>query len=277
VDEDLEVIAEKLRRAERGLQDLAPAIEAFRNTKPHSIIRKKKPHGPDPFECDVIYTAGKLRNREPLVEWAASAGEILYNLRSALEQAACRLSRLHCAPLEPPSGVGFPIFTSESKCFRRNDKGAFRQSSGAHLIRAMSDEAQKAILAVQPYQRASQPKDHPLAILDDLMNHDKHQAPHIVASALDDTEIREREVRNASVRIRERHLGTFVEGDKLMRVQIRRTGPNAKADIELKFALGVAFAKDGPAPGRPFPDALFEVVEYVLKDVFRNRLKPLLG
>jgi hypothetical protein len=277
MDEDLEAILEKLRTANRRLQDLAPGIESFRNSKPHSIIRQDQPYGADGLSSDVVYTVGALKNREPLVKWAVAAGEILYNLRSALEQSAYRLSRLHCAPSEPPGGIGFPIFTSKSRFFRTNSSGAFREGSGAHQIRAMSHEAQQAILAVQPYQRMNQPEDHPLAILDALMNHDKHQAPHIVASAVDDIKLRENDVRNATVRIREKRLGAFVAGDKLMRVEIRRTGPNAKTDIELEFALGIAFAKDGPAAGMPFPDVLAEVVEYVLKDVMVDRLVPLLG
>ena len=276
MEEGLQAILEKLRRAEQRLEDLAPSIEAWRIFESNGIVRDGNSHGGDGLGGDAIDRAEALHDRDPRVTWAVATGEILYNLRSALDQAAYRLSRPRRAPFEPPPGVGFPIFTSRKRFFRVTKRGTFRASSGAHMIRAMSHDAQAHVIAVQPYQLLDQAKSHPLALLDAFLKQDGREAPHIVAYPFEGSRSGPVAVRDPIVPAAKRALGASVEEDEGGLVATRRTGSGADGEADVRFAAGVAFAADGPAAGRPFPDTLFEIVQYVLEDVLRDRLAPLL-
>lgn len=112
---------------------------------------------------------------EPSETWGVLLGEIVHNLRSALDHLVYEAS----APDEngrPLSGTEFPIFIDEDK-FRSEARGG-----GLYKIRGLTAETRAFVESVQPF-RSKNPRRHSLWALQDLSNTDKHRLLNMVVAA----------------------------------------------------------------------------------------------
>lgn len=111
----------------------------------------------------------------PLEHWGLLFGECIHNIRSALDNLAFALARLHQDPPTRPEDIQFPIFQEKEKFDRKRGR----------YIGQLPPEAALMIEQLQPFQRNHQddpgtPASDPLVLLSWLNNNDKHRIPSVV-------------------------------------------------------------------------------------------------
>lgn len=123
---------------------------------------------------DVEWTHG------PEHHWGTIVGDCLHNLRCALDHIVWELS-------DGPNGNApraseFPIFDDRDKFLKRRPNGKPDTFSGLRKIEGVDDtNARTAIRGLQPFQRSDTAR-HPLWVLHELNNIDKHRALPIITS-----------------------------------------------------------------------------------------------
>jgi hypothetical protein len=155
----------KLDRAKEHAEVFKAEVDRFAAEKPY------------PFHVvtlygNNIYDVEWVRN--PPARWGAIAGDCVHNLRSALDHIAWDLAS--DGDGNAPYHTEFPIFVDREKFFQRTKAGEPARGSGLRKIDAITDlNLQTAIKRLQPFQ-SEHPTRHPLWILHELDNLDKHRA-----------------------------------------------------------------------------------------------------
>ena len=164
-----EGIAWKIRRAETHFSELVAGAKVFlaADPEPYPIVTED-----DPESRDRIYRMEIVRH-PPAAEWGVLAGDVIHNLRSALDHLAYALCLAHSPSGTPPSGTEFPIFADED-LFDQTARGG-----GLYKIRGMSGEVQKAVRQLQPFQHGAAAKSQSLWLLHEMSNIDKHRYLHL--------------------------------------------------------------------------------------------------
>jgi hypothetical protein len=158
----IRAIGLKVVRASDQTKVLANLQTQYVDTKPrpYRILRAVKAD----FTEHVYY----LRYDVPIpLEFSILLGEIVHNLRSALDQCIFQLALNHTG-IEHDKTM-FPVFTS---------LGDFRKH-GAWRIRDVGDSPRAFIRSLQPYPERSLPVHHSLLDLNNLSNADKHRIAHL--------------------------------------------------------------------------------------------------
>jgi hypothetical protein len=153
----------KLERAKRQMKELGDALRSFFRTKPYKFSGK-----PNPKSREVAYTMDSVKPIPP--EIPLIAGEIIQNLRSALDHLAYQLYLLGTKGGKVNKNIAFPI--AENKLIYDEIK--------PRRIKGMSSAAIAAIDAVQPYGGGNDV----LWQLHALNNIDKHRLILTVGSAV---------------------------------------------------------------------------------------------
>ncbi|MFD3594290.1 hypothetical protein ACFWU5_16305 [Nocardia sp. NPDC058640] len=149
----------KLDRAHVHLVDLNERVRVFRKDYPYEFTPQiRQPHP----TCDEIHfqIVVKSAHDQP-DEWSTIVGDILTNLRAALDHAVFEHIRAK-NPKLPQEKIKFPIV----------DKRAEMETKARWFDRPIY----RAVNEVQPYRVQPKPELHPLAILRDLVNADKHRS-----------------------------------------------------------------------------------------------------
>ncbi|MCZ7587694.1 MAG: hypothetical protein M5U27_02285 [Gaiella sp.] len=147
----------KLGRAEEHLDAIDAEIGRYIKSHPYIPVRE---YHPEPSRPDVV---GLRIIEAPRPELALTVGDYLYNVRSALDHLAWQLVIANNG--EPTNRTEFPIF----KDSRTYENRVGEKVSGMHPMAAAFIEG------LQPYNRRDGSLDHPLWLLHDLCNIDKHQ------------------------------------------------------------------------------------------------------
>jgi hypothetical protein len=157
-------IYSKVNRANRHIDELHSVIRRYIDTSPYKIGRKT-----DPQTGEVVYY---LLEAPPIPEeMALIAGDVLQNLRSALDHLAWALVETNgCRPNERTC---FPIM--EGKPLTRDDKNRFDRK-----IEGMGQEAKDIIRSLNPYKGGNDD----LWLLHRLNNIDKHRTIFTVGFAV---------------------------------------------------------------------------------------------
>jgi hypothetical protein len=162
----------KLLRAYGGLQELNNGLASFRDSGSYEFVRYA-----DANTGDNILQLRIFREPPPIL--GIIIGEIVHNLRSALDQLACLV------PLVPgakrPQRASFPIFDRADPDPAKPKLSAFRRDYKGRIGNIVP-EAYGIIESVQPYHSTGEAPWHPLALLEDLWNWDKHNAISVVAA-----------------------------------------------------------------------------------------------
>lgn len=101
-------VEEKIERSKKHIQDLDVAIKAFLKTDPYAVGAKRDPETRRP-----IYYLTSVQAVP--AEVALIAGDIIQNLRSALDHLAYQLVLVGTGKPGPFPHVYFPIFNSATK------------------------------------------------------------------------------------------------------------------------------------------------------------------
>lgn len=244
----------KLGRAEVQLDQLDAEIARFLRRDTYEITQDFKP---DTGRCTLhfIVNTGRRSN-------GASIGEIVHNLRSALDHLACQLFRQ--AGGTDCDATKFPILVSDSERDRQVDRAVAPKVAG----RSKSKTARAS--AIQTRGRAS--KD-PLAILNRLANDDKHRllVPIFAAIIPSSTAmIGYRETQDVDPSPQAEFFlpaGPLHEDAPLAELDFPITGPNPYVEVEPHFPIDIAFTD-----GAPVVTMLGFVGGHVATEVFRRFL-----
>jgi len=267
----LEGCLAKLHRAKAHLDALEEASGEFRRgSEPVRLVREDKAEG---SLVEFIYRA-KISAQPPL-SMSVLVGDALYNLHSALDHLAWQLALLGSHPATPPTGSTFPIFRNRGRFWRTDTRtGNYTPWSGARRIAAMPDDAQALIVELQPYCRGDDAIDHPLWLLHELSNTDKHSTLHLAVSALTGKRL---SVPKGSEHLRidsfEAFPGLLHDGAVLGRVRASLTD-EAEVEIYPECSFNEAFSEAGPAKGMLVMTTLGGILNYISDEVLSSRFLP---
>lgn len=248
-------LAGTFRKLSRGIHHRAEVdrlVKAFVKTKPYTIRSEIEPQSRD----KVWY----LNNtpRTPPLSVSISAGDAVYNLRSALDHLAWQLVINNGN--QPDERTAFPISESPdywNRWWKAKTEG-------------MSDPAVALIKCYQPCFQTHHYLGLWASWLEGLSNIDKHRHLHVTLSAANGGLFSHSVPFDARWFI---HAGSIEADTELARIE------EAYSDVEYGFFAEVAFAKSSPAGDQPIGPTLrcFEaLVERILRD-FGNRffIRPL--
>jgi hypothetical protein len=251
--------------------DLNGAIDTFRKTNPYTVGIKR-----DSQTRKLIYYVTRV---DPVpLEVAAIAGDVVHNLRTALDHVHQHLFMIGTGTSVPSKDVAFYIDGHPNP-------NHYKTSAPAKL-RGLRKDAIDALDRIEPHKGG---KGHYLWILNELNNIDKHRALVIVASAYRSVSIwpiAQRLMSNipGGITITDEiakvmHDASFIRpadnlcplkaGDELF-IDAADAEPNQK----IKFRFDVAIYEPQVIESKPIVETLHQLVQFVGDTVMA--LKPLL-
>ncbi len=247
----------KLGRADEHLDALDDASKKWFDTNPYGIADQIDPR-------TRIHYVRATKNAEPSPTFGLLIGDTLHNLRSGLDQLTYSLAVKNRGIPLPPTverNSEFPIFDSR--------KGF--QTGRVRRIGEIHPEAQARIQSLQPYRMWGDETKHPLWLLYELSNLDKHRRMALAASGQMDM----------GMGIYSGHIThmVFKGSVRLKRSAVLmeyRLGPNIPANIQLNLSPQIVFGEDVPLVGdTPVSQALRKTRDYIHAEVL-PRLEPYL-
>jgi hypothetical protein len=172
---DLSGCRAKVKRAERQLTALNRLVVA------HCSAPAKRNAKPIEFHPEANVFALRFDRRPPPIRWGVLAGEIVHNLRSALDHLVWQMVLANGGqPQEGALGHSFPIWLDGPKPGTTFAASVTKPRVGK--LRGVHPDHVALIEQLQPYMRLRLPGEsvsaQPFAVLDDMWNRDKHRLLH---------------------------------------------------------------------------------------------------
>ena len=248
----------KLARAEELIEELTAALLAF-------LLQSRPYTSEGEFDAATSDWVVVFRvHEEPPSRWGVLIGDVVHNLRSALDHLAWQLVLLNGA--EPTARTQFPIYS---------DEVAYRRERAQELIAGMRDEDKAAVETFQPFrQNAAEVKPHHLAVLQELSNFDKHRVLHttLVQTAASQFSVYNLEDISAISELRPQ-FGVLQDGSELVRIGVVADGTAPRLQVDAQLRLDVAFAdEESSVHDENVVGVLVELREYV--DVVIDAFAP---
>ncbi len=254
----------KLDQAAEHLQSLKAKIERWLGGHPYVLVNK---FNPERGEHSVwIRPEG-----EPPAEFSIIVGECLYNLRSALDYLVYDLVKAHKGtPLSSDVATKseFPIFIDRNK-FEEHRK---------RKIGGIDERAQAVIEGLQPYDkdrgfhsfaslfaRRHPEAYHPLWLLHELSNIDKHRERHLTLFGPEAVTFGGHNADFAE--IVDRDAVSIKSGTTVETLRYLPTDPRREVEVHFSFVLNVAFEEGPPAFGEPVLDVLARLHDFITHDI----------
>jgi hypothetical protein len=247
----LEILRTKVERAKKHVSDVEGQLRGFFDTKPYVIGTKR-----DPQTRRLIYYLTSVVEPSPLL--AATVGDALHNLRSALDHLAHRLVVVGIGRSGPFYYVYYPIFDSATEY----------EAKKMGQIKGMRQSAIDAIDATRPYKGGNDQ----LWMLHNLDKIDKHRLLIAVGSAARSVDLggfMSRQMADAFPQLGKiPALSAFFKpADRMCPLkagdELFIDAPDAKVDQELQFRFDVALSDAGIANGEPVLETLQQMVDLV--------------
>jgi hypothetical protein len=154
-------VVAKFNRAKEQFDVLREEMGTFSDRDPKAHFSRGY------FDTDTWEWIERFQIREPPpLRWGVMLGDCVHNLRSALDHLICQLTLLDGGTMEDCERTQFPIASKSEAQFEQ--MADFRIPGLSKRHRAMVKRA-------QPYRAGDRAWKHPLAILADLSNTDKHR------------------------------------------------------------------------------------------------------
>lgn len=241
----------KIERAKKHIVDLQAAIDAARETQLYRFATQR-----DPKTGHLVYYVTNVQEPPPSI--SAIAGDVLQNLRSALDHLAYQLVCVGMGSNGPFRWPQFPVYDSAEKY----------ESGKNAVIHGMRPEAIKAIDQTKPYKGGNDT----LWRLHELNRIDKHRVLITVAGqyhSLDLGGLLSREMQRLFPQSPFPEMSVFFGvkgrlvplkvGDPLLVDQ----RPDAKPDEKMKFAIQVVLYESGVIEGEPLIETLQQMIDLV--------------
>jgi hypothetical protein len=238
----------KLQRGGQHFRALHQEFTAYWKRAPYRIVEDR--------DSQPGYIVQKLQILEaPPVHWSPMIGDVVHNLRCALDYLTCELVLLDGGTVT--KSTQFPILD------RPQPTGIERWTKG------MTAAHRALIEAEQPYHgRYGGAAEDPLALLRELSNTDKHRALHLVYYCVGGTKFSlavPGPVEHAWV-----NLGPLEDGAGVQAFRLT-CHPTAECDVKVQAELtfDIALGETGPGPGRPVAHSLAAIGAHVRQFVER--------
>lgn len=202
------------------------------------VIRTRFEYDPKTGWCE-----GFIDNipQPPPYRFGLIIGDIVHNLRSALDHLAWELANLTSPNRGNDWVTQFPITLSPDEFATR----------GVARLKFIAPEHRGLIEQEQPYiTSGSSPEGHPLAWLQDLSNRDKHKGIHPVSVSLDAYYAHPIPVRDADISDRTTYVTDLTVGAKIMRMKLVARGPNPLVEVKPAISLPDVAIRSGNSLGR---------------------------
>jgi hypothetical protein len=164
----------KIDRARQQTDALASELERFYAELTYSVRER--------FDAATGRKTAIFTVTKPLVPtWSAIIGEIVHDLRSALDTAVYDLTIAEQGG--PLDGTEFPVYEDEAKYTKTSKKGVPDRGSGLFKIRGINDRAKTLVKELQPFEfrKTHSPNQASiLALLHELSIIDKHRTIHLM-------------------------------------------------------------------------------------------------
>jgi hypothetical protein len=147
---DLDGVRIKIARAQLHLRALREGLDEFARSKPYSIVVET-----DPKTGDQLF---KVTDEPAVPPDFPEIGDILYNLRSALDHLAYQLVIGGAAKIAPTKRTSFPIY---------DDAALFADPQAQAKMRGMDDAVRMRIEWYQPCFGRHRHRDHALWSLEE--------------------------------------------------------------------------------------------------------------
>jgi hypothetical protein len=218
----------RLRRADELLNRIEAEVGAFLKTGAYKVTVH-------PNQDHTCYTGIiEVKNPPDIERWSLMFGDLIHNLRCALDNMVWAIA-VHYDPALATSDdrvLAYPIW---DKPPNSNDRGK---------IKALKCErVRKAIEFMQPHNRpdSSYSPYHPLSILRDLDNSNKHKLLHLTyprlgGGRLNPVAFRAPDENNPQSAL---YLGQVKDGTEVFKVFFDRPHPEAKIYFQLTFVMAV--------------------------------------
>lgn len=248
----------KLRRANMHLDEIERQVKAFAAPNPNHFV-----HQYDDGRGQVI-TRPHPSLFAPREDWSTTIGDCVHNLRSALDHLAHDLVTLGGGvPRGGRSGTAFPILDSLV-----GPNGGPRKLHISTSTGNISPEVFAVIEALQPYNRLNRlddPLSHPLWVLSELDNMDKHRTLALTGIALNGFGFGINTMRDISLHIATMggYTGPFDENAELAVWKATVTGPNPQMDMQPRGTIQVALAPPCIMAGEPLIPTLTDLRDYI--------------
>jgi hypothetical protein len=263
---DLTGVELKLRRAETHLAHLNESMQARLHPDSYRLVVK---HNPQTGEH--VYSVNDL---PPLdAEWAVVAGEILFNLRSALDHLAWQLVRLDGGT--PGDKTQFPVRESPF-----NKKGDF---IGVDLVPPLKRlDIRDALEKCQPYDTTLAPQhgidQNPLWRLHRLNIIDKHRLLLVVVHVLDQHRLPWWEAEQGDPRPEVRlNQSPLEDGSPIAWFDFHGAEPPANFNPRIAFAVALNEPEFPGIPHIPLTEILTGVCWWVRWFMLTRCFRPLFG
>jgi hypothetical protein len=217
----------RVRRAKANVQRLNGEVANLRTPYPEVEVRPKDEHG----ESHALVIA-RVPERPPK-EWGLLIGDILVDLRSALDYAIYALAVTQTGQEPPPWAhrLEFPI------C--KDDRLAWGEVIGRHKLDGVPPNAVDYIASIQTYQLGSGDTGA-LLFLEELVGLNKHRFIPISWSRLDGTMLKMNWDGCRPERMKAFHLpGELKDGTVLLDVVLADIEPHAKIEVQTTVATFV--------------------------------------
>ena len=247
----------KIERARKQMDALQAVFEGFYKSKPYSIRQELDPQA---GEKRLVFHADPL----PL-EWSVIIGEIVHNLRSALDHSIYELTRIEAG--HPLDRTEFPVFEDEMKYFAVDRRGKPAPKSGLFKIRGIKDERRRAVIkGLQPFEfKKTHPSDQLpiIALVHELNIVDKHRTLHLCRMST--TQLRTRVLRDIHPISMTIIIPRLEDGTECARW--KPVGNfNDEVDMESEVSFEIAFGDSVPIlEGKP----VITICEHLIRGVER--------
>lgn len=201
--------------------------------------------------------------QQPGPDIGLAIGDCLHNLRASLDHAVWHLADAAVRGRK----TEFPIFLNSGEFYETTEKGAPTYRSGLRKITGVPDAPRTLIEDAQPFDTPN----HPLWVLQELENFDKHRVTHTTVGAIDEVNI---EVPNLGQGIMagDTKVGPVTDGAEVLVLAFSRPEDNPTVDMSVNFRWGV-FA-DAEALGAPWePHQLLAGIVSAVENVI-DQLAP---
>jgi hypothetical protein len=194
----------------------------------------------------VILRVKMGKYRDP--RWGISAGEILHNLRAALDNLTWQVAHLNPKFVPPRTPRQFPIFLLKTTA-KTDRKGksisTFKKPGVTVQLKGIKRRHRTFFERQQPYKRWNGYKRDPLWLLKELNDADKHRVIHMTSYALFQAGIgvspkHRHLVEEFRVRVRKRG---FVDGAEVARFRYA-AGVSGIVTVEVDHQFGVEIRFD---------------------------------
>ncbi len=166
-------VVERIRRAREQIEALNAEVHKVARNSPNRIGTKV--YMESESICRVVRVASIWQL--PPDRWSVIVGEIIHDLRAALDNLVCALAYEYSK--SPCEHTSFPIF-GDANAYASARNAKRRDGTILDPIAGVHPDAQAIIKALQPYHRPDFQRD-PLWILSKLSNIDKHRLFHLSA------------------------------------------------------------------------------------------------